>query len=266
MRFKVLSDSRAIAKIVKTNRVQIAYHVVSLALAHSKTSGHQACPNASPSCIDACVGGENVGLASFWPAVMAGRIAKTIRLFEDREGFLRDLREDIHKAWVAAEGEGVRLAVRLNTFSDFRWETPLFGEVPYYFPYVSFYDYSKVYSRAGRTPQNYSLCFSWTERQTDQADCLKLLRTGHNVSIVFATRGPGYTGHRAMEQPLPKRITLDGDRFEVVDGDITDLRLHDTDGGPTRSGRGRVVGLRLKASNNAAHERAVNSGFCIVQD
>jgi len=266
MRFKVLSDSRAITKIVKTNAVQTAFHVVSLALAHSKTSGHNACPNASPSCIDACVGGENVGLASVWPSVMAGRVQKTVRLFEDRDNFLKDLKDDIAKAWRAAQEDGVRLAVRLNTFSDFRWETPLFGEIPQEFPYCSFYDYSKLYRRAEGLPQNYSLCFSWTERPTDQADCLRLLRAGHNVSIVFATRGPGFTGHRAMEQPLPKRITLDGDRFEVVDGDITDIRLPDTDGGPTRSGKGRVVGLRLKASNNAAHERAIAAGFCIVQD
>jgi hypothetical protein len=266
MRFKLLSDSRAITKIVKTNQAQTAYHVVSLALAHAKTSGHQSCPNASPSCIDACVGGENVGLAGIWPSVMAGRVNRTIRLFDDRPGFLKDLKDDIAKAWRHAQEDGVKLAVRLNTFSDFRWEEPNFGSVPYDFPHVSFYDYSKVYSRAGRTPANYSLCFSWTERLQDQATCIDILKNGGNVSIVFATRGTGYTGPRAMEQPLPKRITLDGDRFEVIDGDVTDLRLPDTDGGPNRSGRGRVVGLRLKASNNAAHERAVNAGFCIVQD
>lgn len=264
MRYRLLSDSRSITKIWKTNNVQDAYSVVSLALAHAKTSGHQSCPNASKSCVDACVGGENVGLASVWPSVMAGRIAKTHRLHDDRAGFLRDLKDDIATAWRTAQEQGIKLAVRLNTFSDYRWETPLFGEIPQEFPYVQFYDYSKIYRRADGLPDNYSLCFSWTERPTDQAACIDLLRTGHNVAIVFATRGTGFTGPRAMEQPLPKRWTLDGDRFEVVDGDISDLRLPETDGGPTRSGKGRIVGLRLKAATNATHAASVDSGFCIV--
>lgn len=266
MRYRLLSDSRAITKIVKTNAVQTSFSVVSLALAHAKTSGHQSCANATDACIDACVGGENVGLASVWPSVMIGRIAKTRRLHEDRAGFLADLRHDIATAWRQAQEQGVRLAVRLNTFSDYRWETPLFGEIPQEFPYVQFYDYSKLYRRAQGLPENYSLCFSWTERPTDQADCMRLLRTGHNVSIVFATRGTGFTGPRAMDQALPKRWTIEGDRFEVVDGDVSDIRLPETDGAPTRSGKGRIVGLRLKAATNAAHETAVNSGFCIVQD
>lgn len=274
MRYRLLSDSRSITKIDKTNRVQTAYMVVSLALAHAKTSGHQSCANSSPACETVCVGGSGVGLASVWPSVMAGRVRKSIRLAEDRAGFLADLRHDIANAWRQAQELGVRLAVRLNCFSDHRWETPLFGEIPQEFTYVDdrtgeyslrFYDYTRLHHRT-TTPPNYSLTYSWGERPADQQKCIEHLHAGRNVSITFATRGNGFTGPRAMEQRLPKRWTLGGTQFVCVDGDISDIRMPETDGCPTRSGHGRIIALRLKAATNEIHAHGVDSGFCIVQD
>ena len=267
---KLLTPAAGNTKTAKTALKHQQYRIVSLALAPAyEAKGISTCPNASTSCRAACVGGENVGLAGIFVSIMKARIQKTEYLRTDRAGFVRQLSEEIRDEQRRAEAEGQILACRLNTFSDIPWEHERYGAIPHQFPEVTFYDYSKLYYRAGigisecRIPDNYHLCFSWTEEPKDQADCLRLLLAGFNVSMVFATPG-NYAGNAALRQDIPKRWIIEGNRFEVYDGDSSDLRIPGIDPGPSRSGRGRICGLRLKAGNTASRNAAIDSGFAVV--
>ena len=260
---RLLTPAAGNAKTAKTALRHQQYRIVSLALAPAyEAKGISTCPNASNSCRAACVGGENVGLAGIFASIMQARIAKTEFLRTDRSGFVRQLCDEIGDEQRKAEAEGQVLACRLNTFSDIPWESGRY-EIPQRFPGVVFYDYSKLYCRAYKLPSNYHLCFSWTEDKEDQDFCLTLLLDGFNVSMVFANIG-AYAGSAALRQGIPKRWTIEGHRFEVYDGDSSDLRIPGIDPGPSRSGRGRICGLRLKAGNVASRNAAIKSGFAVV--
>ncbi len=267
---KLLTPAAGNTKTLKTALKHQQYRIVSLALAPAyEAKGISTCPNASNSCRAACVGGENVGLAGIFASIMQARIAKTEFLRTDRAGFLKQLETEIHEEQRRAEAEGQLLACRLNTFSDIPWELAKYGSVPQQFPGVTFYDYSKLYHRSGlwhspaKLPDNYHICFSWTENPEDQEQCLALLLSGFNVSMVFAEPG-SFAGNAALRQQLPKRWTIEGHRFEVYDGDSSDLRIPGIDPIASRSGRGRICGLRLKAGNTASRNAAINGGFAVV--
>ena len=199
-------------------------------------------------------------MAAVFGAIMAARASKTRFLQEDREGFLRQLKTEIDREQRKAAADGRTLVCRLNTFSDLPWESRAYGEIPQQFTGVIFYDYTKLHSRVGQTPKNYSLCASWSENPKHQDACVELLLAGHNVAVSFATSAGG-TGWKAYDQALPQWCELRGHRFNVLDGDVSDLRF--TDRGPSRSGRGNVIGLRLKAGSNAIRAAAIDAGFAI---
>lgn len=259
---QLLTLAASNTKLRKTNGENVGFRIVSLPLAPADSSGHEVCPHSTPSCRAACVGGDGVGMASVFPMIMRQRREKTRFFFEQRPEALAQLSREIERQERIADDEGLTLAVRLNTFSDLPWEAKAWGAIPQQFPNVQFYDYSKVYGRAGKLPSNYAICWSWTEKPKDQEACHGLLRDGWNVSIVFGQHGRGFTGPRAYDQHLPGWIDVFGDRFMVFDGDKSDLSFLDP--GPTTSGRGRVCGLRLKASSNVGHEEGLNSGFARV--
>lgn len=260
---KLLTPAAGNTKTAKTALKHQQYRIVSLALAPAyEAKGISTCPNASQSCRAACVGSA-AGLVTIFASIMQARIQKTEFLRTDRAGFIRQLCDEIGEEQRRAEADGQILACRLNTFSDIPWEQERYGSIPARFPEVVFYDYSKIFSRAGQTPENYHLCFSWTEEPKDQADCLRLLLAGFNVSMVFATQG-NYAGNAALRQDIPKRWSIEGHRFEVYDGDSSDLRIPGIDPGPSRSGRGRICGLRLKAGNTASRNAAIDSGFAVL--
>ena len=125
---------------------------------------------------------------------------------------------------------------------------------------VIFYDYTKLHGRVKKAPENYSLVGSWSEVESHQRACVDLLLSGHNVAVPFATSAGGI-GWKAYDQALPQWCELLGHRFNVLDGDVSDLRF--TDKGPSRSGRGNVIGLRLKAASNATRAAAIDAGFAI---
>jgi hypothetical protein len=263
---QLLSPAHYNTKTAKTSKGHLDFRIVTLSLAPAKSSGHQVCPNATESCTDACVGGVNVGLSSIFPKIREARERKTRYFFEHRAEAIAQLVAELEKEQASADDNGQVMAVRLNCFSDLRWESSAWGQVPQRFPRALFYDYSKEYGRAGSLPANYHVCWSWTEREEDQADCVRLLLEGWNVAVVFATEG-SFAGNAALRQGLPKRWRApSGDLFEVHDGDRSDLRIvmPGLDPGPSRSGRGKVIGLRLKAANSASRERAMESGFAVM--
>ena len=209
-------------------------------------------------------------MAAVFQTIMAARAARTRYLQEDREGFLRQLSDEIDREQRRAAADGRTLVVRLNTFSDIPWESKAYSypsprtgrtqTIFEEFPEIIGYDYTKLHKRIGRTPTNYHLVGSWSEKPEHQESCVELLLAGHNVAVSFATSAGG-TGWKAYDQALPQWCELLGHRFNVLDGDVSDLRF--TDRGPSRSGRGNVIGLRLKAGSNATRAAAIDAGFAV---
>jgi hypothetical protein len=101
---------------------------------------------------------------------------------------------------------------------------------------IMFYDYTKNHHRAlrfarGELPPNYHLTFSRSE--CNEMDALKVLESGGNVAAVFSGDLPD-----------------DWHGYNVVDGDLSDLRFLDP--------RGCVVGLKAKGA-----AKRDTSGFVI---
>jgi hypothetical protein len=261
----MIAAARGNAKLRKS---QIeSYRLVSLSLAKNLDSGHQVCEQASAECSALCVGSDGVGKAQVFDFIKAQRIMKTKRLFEHRTETLMVIIGEIEREVRAANRNGEIVVCRLNTFSDLAWEEPEFGCLPQLFPEVVNYDYTKRHFRVKRLKEwgieNYHLCGSWSELKRHQAACKDLLESGYNVAVPFSSPGL-HAGNKALRQDIPKRFNLFGDHFyDCVDGDSNDMRFLDP--GATRSGRGRLICLRLKAGSNSGRERGMKeNGFSIV--
>ena len=200
----------------------LGYRTFGLHLSPANKSGFNVCQWASAGCRAACLDTAGRGCMS---NVQNSRIAKTQRFFKDNFGFMSDLRTEIAKAIISAGKKEMIPCFRLNLTSDIPWENVRKGSktnVIEEFPNVSFYDYTKGFTRMmawlnGKMPDNYHLTFSRSEETSDDR-IKKILSLGGNVAVVF--RGS-----------LPKTYL----GFSVVDGDENDLRFKDP--------KGVIVGL-----------------------
>jgi len=207
------------------------------------------CPMASVGCAAACL--DHQGLGSVFRRIGLARKARTIAFHEYREWYVERLVHEIDLANRKAQRNGMRLACRLNVFSDIPWESYIPMEL---FPNVEFYDYTAIPKRAGTLRDNYWVTLS--RKENNESACLEALRSGCNVAVCFADNGRGYCGNKSGLQRLPR--TWQG--FKVIDGDTTDLRFDDVRGRK----HGRVIGLRLKAHSKVERQGAINSGFAVV--
>lgn len=226
---KLLSVSSD-AKTIKGEKQ--GYLTVLLYLAPASTSGINVCAMATQGCKNGCL--SKAGRAAIFPMIEQARIRKTKELFANRAAFVAQLHKDIAALVRKAERDNMIPCVRLNGTSDLPW---LALELAQAFPHVQFYDYTKLPQAWTRTTANYHLTFSHSE--SNAIECMRALENGLNVAMVFDTR-KGYA--------LPK--TWCG--FEVIDGDLSDLRFLDTPG--------TVVGLRAKGTI-AKHD--CSSGFVV---
>lgn len=204
-----------------------------LYMAPADLSGLNVCSHCSPGCKASCLNTAGRGAFS---NVQAARLAKTLLFFQDRPAFRWNLEQDCAALCRKAERENLIPAARLNGTSDLPYER-IFPDLFGAFPAISWYDYTKVPGRV--VPDNYHLTFSRSE-ENDKA-CRTELEHGRNVAVVFSTR---------KGQPLPS--TCCG--WEVIDGDLTDVRFLDEGKGPGPY----VVGLRAKGK-----ARQDTSGFVI---
>lgn len=208
-----------------------------LSLAPYNQSGiGNTCPHASSGCASACL--NDSGRGAVFPLIQLSRIARTVVFYHARKWFIDKLDSELERAVRLADGADI--AVRLNVFSDIKWEL-IAPQLFERFPNVHFYDYSKDARRAGALRPNYWVTFSRSE--TNEAQAIHQLNTGVNVSVVFGGK-------------LPTRWH----GFTVIDGDKTDLRYLD----PRGFERGYVIGLSLKFANNATRESALQSGFAVA--
>jgi hypothetical protein len=188
------------------------------------------------SCEHDCVAFSGNG--SF-PSVYRSRMAKTALLTASPESFMILLFDEIFCAVGKVGAEN--LAIRLNTYSDIRWERV----APWMFPLfrgVQFYDYTKhpTSSRPENTrPANYHLTYSVSENTKAKhiSECADI---GRPLAVVVSVRSGKIPKSQEM-RPIPK--TWAG--MPTVDGDSSDARYLT----PT----GAVVILRRKHTMKANH-------------
>ena len=215
---KLFSDETA--KMVKSEGK--GYLPVILHLQPYKYMGKNLCPKAK-GCAAVCL--QYSGMMVFSNSINA-RQKRTQLFWNNRKGFLTQLKAEIAAHVRRAEKLGLVPSVRLNGTSDIVWEK-IAPDVFTDFPQVQFYDYTKIANRFNHAlPENYHLTFSQAEN--NQNDANQLLAKGHNVAVVFRLR---------KNESLP--VTYNG--FPVIDGDSHDLRFTDK--------RGCVVGLRSKGKS-----------------
>ena len=270
---RLLADATSNTKLRKSQTEEFRIVSLSLSPADEAGTGRTNCPAATAGCISCCVGSPRTGMAQVFHAISESRAARTRYLQEDRAAFLEQLSAEIDREQRKAAADGRTLVVRLNTFSDIPWESKAFSyrsprtgrtqTIFEEFPEIIGYDYTKLHARIGRTPPNYHLVGSWSENPEHQAACVELLLAGRNIAAPFAT-AEGGTGWKAYDQTLPQWVELHGHRFNAIDGDVSDLRFNDK--GPSRSGRGNVILLRLKAGSNATRAAGIDTGFAIWRD
>lgn len=204
------------------------YHGAILHLAPASLSGYNTCKGASMGCKAACLNTAGRGgvfrQGESTNAIQQARIRKTRILFENQDGFMRQLIDGIGLLVMQAEKKGKQAVIRLNGTSDIPWESIKidgFLNIFEYWPQVQFYDYTKLPMRmvSNREP-NYQLTFSRNEVNGSIAE--RLVKRGYNAAVVFRNE-------------LPARWQ----GILVIDGDSNgDFRFLDP--------KGVIVGLKAK--------------------
>lgn len=178
------------------------------------------------------------------PASMRAKLARRRLYFQDRDRFMRLLRQDITTLLRYTQREGTYPAVRLNGGSDLAWPInpegrALMGD----FPDLQFYDYTKSVQlvrayRDRRTPRNWHVTWSWPGAHVLPSITREML-AATGVAVVFPVL-PKKAGVRDPE-PLPPAWRPPGLRqeYRVEDGDLHDARWID-------ARPGVVIGLRAK--------------------
>ena len=254
------------AKLRKSEENQTEYRVfsVSLSPADYAGTGKSNCSHSVPSCVRACVGSPSVGMARVFSSIMESRAKKTIYLQQNRPAFLAQLSRELTKIEARNIAEGYATCVRLNAFSEIRYESQQYGNIPQRHPGIEFYDYCADLRRldAVLAIPNYHLTGSYKGLH-NATDCANALRLGHNIAYVFAQEGP-FSATHSMAQRIPSRWKIGEDWYQCIDGDETDFRFLDKR--QTRSGRGRIVALRLKSGDLEGRAEAMRSDFVHVID
>ena len=187
------------------------YYSPVLYLSPSKRSGFNVCPQASGGCIASCL---NLSGRGVFDNVQQARIRRTKLLFQHREEFFMLLYKDVIKAYGYAKKHHLQLAIRPDGTSDSDW-SQLYTD----FNDIQFYGYTKILSKLlNNRYHNLHLTFSRSE--VNDLECMLALERGHNVAVVFDQLPTTWRG------------------FEVIDGDLHDLRFLDR--------KGVIVGLTAK--------------------
>ena len=180
-------------------------------------------------CMDACL--KESGRAQYNPDINIARQKKTDYWHADQAGFLAQLtRELTNFQKNVCERQNVQGVVRLNTISDIPFEE---HGIPQDFPELFFYDYTKRAMRLGKTPANYRLMFSYSDRPQYRNQVAAALPSGVPIAVVFKNSMP----REYLGRP-------------VIDGDLSDL--DNVMAGPV------VIGLTAKGP--ALHDAA---GFVV---
>jgi len=185
--FKLLSTANP--KIQKGTK--LGYLSFILHLAPATLSGKETCPKRTAGCTAACLNTAGRGgmfrKGETTNTIQKARIRKTEYFFNDRDGFMKDLYNDIIKAKKFADKQGLIPVFRLNGTSDLSWEKYEVGTTGMnlfqLFPTTQFYDYTKVLGRKVAQYPNYHLTFS--KADGNDADVAEALLQGMSVVAVY---------------------------------------------------------------------------------
>jgi hypothetical protein len=201
-----------------------------------KHAGVNVCPMAEQaSCIDGCLNSAGRGQMN---TVQTARERKTEWFAKDRDGFMRQLVDDVTRFVSYCNKRNIQPCIRLNGTSDIRWELiKVDGQnLMEMFPQVQWYDYTKIANRKN-VPANYHLTWSYSAANPKYAEMMhQALANMMNVAVVFRRK---------------ESIPAIWNKLVTVDGDKDDLRFLDPKG----------VAVALYAKGSAVHD---DSGF--VQD
>ena len=215
------------------------YMTYILHLAPANLSGYEVCAKRTVGCTLACLNtsgrGGMIKKGETTNAIQQARIRKTKLFFENRAVFMTQLVKDIELAIKQSAKKNLIPVFRLNGTSDLAWEkyeatvtdknglSIVFKNIFEAFPFVQFYDYTKIPGRKVNGIANYHLTFS--EADGNVLDTLNAIRAGMNVATVFGIK---------KNSPMPKMWN----GMPVFNGDDSDLRFLDP--------KGVVVGLYAK--------------------
>lgn len=223
-------------KINKSNNKIKDYYGCVMHLSPWKISGYgNVCPQASPICSKVCL---NLSGRGVYSSVQKARTNRTKFFFEYRDEFFDLLKSEIKSFVKKCDKLGKKPCIRLNCLSDLPFET-LCPELFIDFRQCTFWDYTKIYSRAlkfaeGKLPPNYDLTFSRSE--INEQKCLDLLRRGINIAVVYNGK-------------MPKKWH----NYRCIDGDENDFRFLDA--------KPRVIMLKAKGKAR----KYMNGDFVINQ-
>jgi len=220
-----------------------------LYLAPADTSGYNVCTASTPECRKGCLatsGRARMDIVRGTNIIQRARIKKNKLFFEEQEFFMNWLVKEIATAKQKAKRNKMNFAVRLNGTSDIDWKNVYLDgkNIFQIFSDVDFYDYTKNPNYMKDVPANYHLTLSYTGR--NWFGCKKALNNDYNVAMIF---------NIPINKPLPKKYR----GYDVINGDITDLRIKDK--------KGIIVGLYWKnIADKKANDEVKNSCFVIQEN
>lgn len=200
---KLLNTNGGNTKVLKSMKTKLGTDLIRIA-SLSMMPNDVLCPSRGiAGCKEPCLFTSGRGVMS---NVAEGRKRKTDWFMSDREGFLVQLRKEMHSFIRTCKRQGVKPVFRLNTISDVQWENYIdmegeFGE-------AFFYDYTKLGKRLHkRMPRNYKLMFSYSPMPAYQKQVTLALGTDVPIAVV---------GRGEMPKTFLGRPCINGDNSDIV--------------------------------------------------
>jgi hypothetical protein len=207
----------------KTSKNFLETHILYLSPYTQNSKGINLCPDATISCIKACL--FTAGRGAF-NSIQQARINRTEMYLNNRQEFCEQIAKELFLLNKKATKNGKKIAVRLNGTSDLdliaivnnRCKIDILND----FPNLEFYDYTKILGKVLKYKgSRYTLTFSRNE--LNESECLQALENWANVAVVF--------DHK---KEMPKKYL----GTSVIDGDnADDLMLVN---------KGIILGLKAK--------------------
>jgi|TARA_R100000049_G_C1923818_1_gene68580 hypothetical protein len=219
---KLLDTSGGNAKLKKNNQDK-TLRVAGLSLLPNK----QGCPFMYiAGCGESCLRFSGRGI---FKNVEDSRQSKLDHLNSNRAGFISDLVAELKTFSKYCAKRSLQGYVRLNVLQDYPWHTEAYGAIPQQFPELLFFDYTKVATRLGKTPDNYQLMFSYSPATAYQKSVELALKTDVPISVVFNGDMPSeflgrkvYDGDKSDIDNLTRKGAIIGLKYKLAKGQSVD--------------------------------------------
>jgi hypothetical protein len=188
----------------KTSKNFLETHILYMSPYNQNSKGVNLCPNATQSCILACL--FTAGRGAF-NSIQEARKNRTELYLNNRQQFCERIAHELRLLNAKATKKGQKIAVRLNGTTDLDLIAVINNRVGIDilkdFTMLEFYDYTKVLGKVKKyAGTSYKLTFSRAE--TNEAEALEALTYGVPVAVVFDHKNP-------MPKTYLGRMVIDGD-------------------------------------------------------